>query len=75
MTALLTAVLLRVTSVLGASDIFLLFLLLLEYGLSIITFAFMLTPFFSKAEVYCLLGFPINLKIQLFTKEKVLTTN
>ena len=50
-TSILTAVLLRVTTLLPNSDIFLLFLILFEYGLSIITFSFMLTPFFSKAEV------------------------
>ena len=50
-TSLLAALLLRFGQVLPESDIFVLFLLLYMYGLSIVMFAFMITPFFSKAEV------------------------
>ncbi len=45
------AVLLVFTQVMPSSNIFLVFLLLYLYGLSIVAFAFMLTPFFDKAEV------------------------
>ena len=50
-TSILAALLLRFGQVLPDSDVFLLFLLLYMYGLSIVMFAFMITPFFSKAEV------------------------
>ncbi|XP_060080116.1 cholesterol transporter ABCA5-like [Ylistrum balloti] len=48
-TAVIT-VLMIATSFFANSNAFLFFLILFFYGLSIITFAYMLTPFFSKAQ-------------------------
>ena len=40
----------RFASLLGASSMFLVLLILLLYGLTIITLSFAITPFFNKAE-------------------------
>lgn len=62
--SLVCAIIARFSNLLAASNIFLIFLILILYGLTIINFAFLITPFFDKSETA---GFAASFTTILFS--------